>query len=838
MSDSTPSGPFTPMELFETHLEEATFLWDQRRAAATSPQVLFPWVADTVEARLLAHLDALVLGGPRVAQALLEPASAAEEEGRVFSAAYALLASGAEAAREQVLSWLESEEAVAREGATHALALAPGVDLEALLPPRLSRVAPPVASCLLRVLALRGRSKDVRLEPFLGHEAPAVVLAALQAARRLAVPVEPSALEVLLASSNAEVRDTALEVGMVRNLRGAWVACGERVKSTADAGWAAAARLWAMACDTDEKLEPLLAALKVPGLRPAAVRALGITGRVAAADALLGLMSDEALAPLAGEAFSGITGLMWAEPFVLTPPEPEEGAEDDTSPDAGLPVPNAGQVARWWAEARGGFERRGRYLWGRPFGWERLTYALAEGPTRGRAALSLELAIRTRGARQVTLEGWAFRQRRELAGLVGMNEEHATRSLESMLGEGIPRPARTSPALEPWVSPRYHPRRVSPESLAITGLGMVSTLGDGVVDGCAAARASLVRPCSLEDVTVWDEDACELLPVSGHAVDWLARGFRGTARRVVLGSAALADLLRQQPVTPGPAPRTALLLVLSSGAVLAEAERAELEQASGARPPADQPTRADGVRHAMETSLARRLLEATPVPGGVQHVELFFEDAPGLHGALQWARQALLSGKVDRCLVGGIDSWVEPESVGALEMLRMVKTPDRAVGLVPGEGAAFLQVETTLAARRRGAQVHAHIDAMAQAREPTSAVATGEALSRALSQVLAQRGGEQGEVGLVIGHLTGAAARARDWGSALVRLDVPAVRRAPDWHPALHFGETGAATGVLSLCMAARAFARGYAPSPAILVWLWAETGTRAALSIRAPDQP
>lgn len=395
----------TPLEHFETHLSEAGFLWEQRVQALGAPDRTLPQVEEELEHRLLAHLDALALGGHRVARALLIPAAEQEDAGLTFSAAYALLLSEERAALETVLGWLEADADPVRAGVVGALALSPRLDLEPHLVGLLEDASPTVQVALLEALALRGGAPDIALEPLLASEEPDLRCAALRASWRLCMPLDPWLVERELASPELEVCGAALEAGLVQGLRAAWHACTQQVRGQGPA-WPAAARLWAMGCGSEDKLEPLIRALEVPALRRAAVQALGLSGQVAAADLLLEQMEDKALAPLAGEAFSAITGLSLAGDYVFPRPEEETDGDAESPEDRALPLPRAAEVARWWAQGRKGFDRRVRYLGGRPFSWESLHHTLANGPMRRRPALALELAIRTRGAQQVTVEAW------------------------------------------------------------------------------------------------------------------------------------------------------------------------------------------------------------------------------------------------------------------------------------------------------------------------------------------------------------------------------------------------------------------------------------------------
>ncbi|MFP2909501.1 hypothetical protein ACLESD_31550, partial [Pyxidicoccus sp. 3LFB2] len=64
-------------ELYEVHLDEAEYLCAQWENALTAPDRYLAQVAQR-EARLLAHVDALALGGGEVSRRYLLPAVATE----------------------------------------------------------------------------------------------------------------------------------------------------------------------------------------------------------------------------------------------------------------------------------------------------------------------------------------------------------------------------------------------------------------------------------------------------------------------------------------------------------------------------------------------------------------------------------------------------------------------------------------------------------------------------------------------------------------------------------------------------------------------------------------
>jgi len=78
--------------------------------------------------------------------------------------------------------------------------------------------------------------------------------------------------------------------------------------------------------------------------------------------------------------------------------------------------------------------------------------------------------------------------------------------------------------------------------------------------------------------------------------------------------------------------------------------------------------------------------------------------------------------------------------------------------------------------------------------------------------------------------------RAMDWGSAQVHIEAQqkTLIIGDTVYPAAAFGDTGAASGALALCLAATAFERRYAPGAIAAVLSSGDAGDRAALLCQA----
>ncbi|RJS21936.1 hypothetical protein DRW03_16555 [Corallococcus sp. H22C18031201] len=246
------------------------------------------------------------------------------------------------------------------------------------------------------------------------------------------------------------------------------------------------------------------------------------------------------------------------------------------------------------------------------------------------------------------------------------------------------------------------------------------------------------------------------------------------------------------------------------------------------------------MRQQQEQVFLSRLTRLAGVPVPTGNCRVIRGDQAGFLEALTIAAQLLRQHGVSRCIVGGIDSYVDRPVVEALDELRLLKTPSRSQGLIPGECAVFLLVEPVALARRRGARIDCELGMNALRHEPQDRFAAqrwkGEALAEACAEVWQALPPAQ-VPGRLIGNLTGDERRAYDWGCALSRLMSRGLpSELPAWHTGISFGEIGAATAPMAIAMAARAFARGYGGTDSMLVWMSSDSGERGALHVLAPS--
>jgi 3-oxoacyl-[acyl-carrier-protein] synthase-1 len=356
-----------------------------------------------------------------------------------------------------------------------------------------------------------------------------------------------------------------------------------------------------------------------------------------------------------------------------------------------------------------------------------------------------------------------------------------------------------------------------PNAVAITGRGMVSSLGTDVVSACAAARAGLVSPVAL-DFEVRNREG-DIEPATGHPVRDLTKGFEGFGRLVRLAQLGLADLAVQVPTAPW---RTRDIgFYLSFPDPLREHAGIELahpdERETRERDAADAREETDSIQDTAEELLRTAALAA----GWPVEPHLRFAAGSGHTGVAQALARALsdmAKGAASAAIVGGIDSLLDDAALGWLSGLQRLKTPAAAAGLIPGEAAAFLLLEAVHTANSHGRAPIAVLRHVEIATEPRAFLTGQSPLGQGLSDALA-RAVAPGPFFLVSDH-TGEDYRALDWGHALSRLRARAPWFEPQatWYTCASFGDTGAASGAVGLCLATSAFLRSYAPAPAAIV--------------------
>ena len=364
------------------------------------------------------------------------------------------------------------------------------------------------------------------------------------------------------------------------------------------------------------------------------------------------------------------------------------------------------------------------------------------------------------------------------------------------------------------------------DPLAITSLGMISSVGYDVAASCAAIRAGISRPRELPYYGVLDPDDQESVPLVGHPVRGYAEGFNIVGLWIRLGVGCLYDAIAYGGLPDGSDRR-----FWSATGLLAATPRVDDDRFGdhGGYTPED-----------LKGFYLTRLLEVAGLPIALERAEVICLGHAGALAAVGRARALIDAGRLERVIVLAVDSYLDPMTLDWLAASHRLKTVETSVGLLPGEAAAAFLVESPAAATRRKARVEALIHDPGLGTEPPDAVngetRQGEALAAAALAALANAGVPLPFPGPLCSDLNGEHWRAYELGFARVRLADAIGPEAPFWFPCSSLGDVGAAGGAVGVCVAVRALVRRYAGAPALLVLASAEHGEVGAVCVAEPE--
>lgn len=205
-----------------------------------------------------------------------------------------------------------------------------------------------------------------------------------------------------------------------------------------------------------------------------------------------------------------------------------------------------------------------------------------------------------------------------------------------------------------------------------------------------------------------------------------------------------------------------------------------------------------------------------------------------LHQAIQ-----LLSAEVcEFCLVGGVESYLVPETLEWLDSCSQLKSEANRWGFIPGEGAGFCLLASSAALSRYRLEPLAFVRAVGTATEAnrikTDTVCRGEGLTRAMRGALEGLAPEA-RLQQIICDMNGERYRADEYAFAALRLGTHLIDPSEAWAPARSWGDVGAASGPLFIVLAIASSLRRYSPGPLCLVWAGSEGGERGAGLLELP---
>lgn len=343
------------------------------------------------------------------------------------------------------------------------------------------------------------------------------------------------------------------------------------------------------------------------------------------------------------------------------------------------------------------------------------------------------------------------------------------------------------------------------EAAVIIGLGATTAVGRDAWASAAAVRAGISgftqHPYMIDTAGA---------PMRAAIAPWIDIGSRGISRFEALLFPAIDEALATLPQPPVDAGRWAIALGL----------------------PSPRPGLPENIGPELLKRVKRRYAKLFGAAAAFNAGH-----AAGLL-ALQAACVKLNQGSLDACIVAGVDSWLEPETLEWLEscdQLHGAGPLNNAWGFIPGEAGAALLLVRAGFAQSLQQPVLATVLGVGIANEPkrikTETVCVGEGLTEAFRSALTSL--PQGAVvSDIYCDMNGEPYRADEFGFTTLRMKEH-FESASGFHaPADCWGDVSAAGALLHTLLACASAHKGYAKGPLAFVWASAEGGERAAAAL------
>ena len=366
-------------------------------------------------------------------------------------------------------------------------------------------------------------------------------------------------------------------------------------------------------------------------------------------------------------------------------------------------------------------------------------------------------------------------------------------------------------------------------------IGLASSLGP-LIPACAAFRAGVSRPSEAPDAEVFFPGDEEPGTVAVHVLPAATFGFSGVGRLIALLTEALADLATREDLRE---------LDAQAGLYIALPDPQERGFTTSKEPDDEDADTSEERVAALGARVVEGAFAALRQPWRGTPAQLFHGGNAAFGQALAAAAEDLKNRRVSTALVCAVDSLASAETVRFLREEGLLKTEDHPTGIIPGEAAVALLLSPAPAAKGAAPGAPVFLRGVALDTDPHPVGADRPTDAQPLAGCIVSALGPlapQARAPLLVSDHDGQHWRAYEWGTLQLQLAsrAPALAEAPAWLPAMSFGHTGVASGGLGAAVALRAFQRGYAPAPSILVLSSSATGERAAihLSSEEPSAP
>ncbi|MBT0895446.1 3-oxoacyl-ACP synthase [Geobacter hydrogenophilus] len=205
------------------------------------------------------------------------------------------------------------------------------------------------------------------------------------------------------------------------------------------------------------------------------------------------------------------------------------------------------------------------------------------------------------------------------------------------------------------------------------------------------------------------------------------------------------------------------------------------------------------------------------------------------------AAERLRQGKEQLAIVGCADSHVTAPSLEELLYAGRLKDAANPEGILVGEAAGAILLETETHARQRNATILATIGSWGRGTEPNPWTGTKPSIARGITDAFLEAFeslDDKGEsIGTVIADLNGERARALEWGLVEGRVFPPSERERALKHPADTLGDCGGAMGAAMMVDALAGFMLHHNAPRRVALSTSDEAGERRVIFLERGDR-
>jgi 3-oxoacyl-[acyl-carrier-protein] synthase-1 len=208
--------------------------------------------------------------------------------------------------------------------------------------------------------------------------------------------------------------------------------------------------------------------------------------------------------------------------------------------------------------------------------------------------------------------------------------------------------------------------------------------------------------------------------------------------------------------------------------------------------------------------------------------------------AIELAAKEIESGAVQWVLVGGVDSYLDSDTIDWLDRERQLLNEANRLGFLPGEGAGFVLLCGSGLSRTIGLHAAASLVGIGTAVEPkrikTDTICIGEGLTEAIRRATAPLRLPEQKIVTTYCDINGERYRSEEFLYVPLRHWGPFVDANTYEAPADCWGDVGAASIPLYITLSVVSARRRWARGRHVLVWASSEGGTRGAITLELPE--